>query len=134
MGHRRRRVPRERDRLERARWGRRLAPSSSFKITATNEYCLDQRREGDRSYRGTRWHEPSAGRRRPPPSRRTSSPFPGIDITGARWGLPGAEALLKLRAIVSNGDFDTYWRYHLAQEHQRVHKSRYADATIPQPA
>jgi hypothetical protein len=57
-----------------------------------------------------------------------------MDITGARWGLPGAEAVLKLRALVSNGDFDAYWRYHLAQEHRRVHKSRYADATIPQPA
>ena len=31
-----------------------------------------------------------------------------MDITGARWGLAGAEAILKLRAIRSNGDFDTY--------------------------
>jgi hypothetical protein len=57
-----------------------------------------------------------------------------MDITGARWGLPGAEAVLKLRAIVSNGDFDAYWRYHLAQEHRRVHLERYADDQIPQPA
>ena len=57
-----------------------------------------------------------------------------MDITGARWGLPGAEAVLKLRAIVSNDDFDAYWRYHLAQEHRRVHLQRYADGTIPQPA
>ena len=27
-----------------------------------------------------------------------------LDITGARWGLPGAEAILKLRAVRSNGD------------------------------
>ncbi|MGI9003408.1 MAG: ISKra4 family transposase, partial [Pseudonocardia sp.] len=32
-----------------------------------------------------------------------------MDITGARWGLPGAEAVLKLRALHSNGDFDAYW-------------------------
>jgi hypothetical protein len=32
-----------------------------------------------------------------------------MDITGARWGLDGAEAILKLRALASNGDFDTYW-------------------------
>ena len=51
-----------------------------------------------------------------------------MDITGARWGLDGAEAVLKLRAIVSNGDFEEYWRYHLAHEHQRVHRSRYATA------
>jgi hypothetical protein len=44
-----------------------------------------------------------------------------FDITGARWGLPGAEALLKLRALIDNGDFDDYWSFHLAREHQRVH-------------
>lgn len=54
-----------------------------------------------------------------------------MDITGARWGLPGAEAILKLRALISNGDFDDYWDYHLAQEHKRVHCSRYLDEQIP---
>ena len=54
-----------------------------------------------------------------------------LDITGARWGLPGAEAILKLRAIRSNGDFEEYWQYHLAREHQRVHQSRYANGAIP---
>lgn len=44
-----------------------------------------------------------------------------MDITGARWGLDTAEAILKLRALISNGDFDTYWAYHLAREHQRNH-------------
>ncbi len=43
-----------------------------------------------------------------------------MDITGACWGLPGAEAILKLRAIITNGDFDEYWVYHLAQEHQHA--------------
>jgi hypothetical protein len=50
-----------------------------------------------------------------------------LDITGARWGLPGAEAVLTLRAVVANGDFDAYWRFHLAQEHRRVHQTRYQD-------
>jgi hypothetical protein len=50
-----------------------------------------------------------------------------LDITGARWGLPGAEAVLTLRAVVTNGDFDAYWRFHLAQEHRRVHQTRYQD-------
>jgi hypothetical protein len=49
-----------------------------------------------------------------------------MDLTGARWSLDGAEAVLRLRALVSNGDFDAYWRYHLAQEQQRVHQARYA--------
>jgi hypothetical protein len=44
-----------------------------------------------------------------------------LDITGARWGLQGAEAILTLRAVIANGDFDQYWRYHLAQEHQRLY-------------
>jgi hypothetical protein len=57
-----------------------------------------------------------------------------MDITGARWGLSGAEAILKLRALRSNGDFDTYWRYHLAQERRRVHESRYLNGHIPQAA
>jgi hypothetical protein len=50
-----------------------------------------------------------------------------MDITGARWGLPGAQAILTLRALASNGDFDTYWHYHLNQEHHRVHHTRYPD-------
>jgi len=57
-----------------------------------------------------------------------------MDITGARWGLQTAEAVLKLRALNSNGDFDTYWDYHLTQEHHRVHTPRYALGAIPQPA
>jgi hypothetical protein len=57
-----------------------------------------------------------------------------MDITGARWGLPGAEAILKLRALRSNGDFDAYWRYHLAQERRRVHESRYLNGLTRQAA
>ncbi len=51
-----------------------------------------------------------------------------MDITGARWGLEGAEAILKLRALASNGDFDRYWRYHLRREHERVHNARYRES------
>jgi hypothetical protein len=56
-----------------------------------------------------------------------------MDITGARWGLDGAEAILRLRAIRSNGDFDQSWRSHRAQERRRVHESRYANGVIPRP-
>jgi hypothetical protein len=55
-----------------------------------------------------------------------------MDITGARWSLPGAEAILKLRALTSNGDFDRYWTWHLTQEQQRIHHSRYLAGVIPQ--
>jgi len=57
-----------------------------------------------------------------------------MDLTGARWGLDGAEAVLKLRALRSNGDFDEYWAYHLTQERERVHESRYANKVIPRAA
>lgn len=44
-----------------------------------------------------------------------------LDITGARWGLPGAEAVLRLRAGVSNGDLEPYWRFHTRHEHERIY-------------
>ena len=55
-----------------------------------------------------------------------------MDITGARWGLAGAEAILKLRAIIANRDFEEYWKYHLAQERHHVHQARYRNHIIPQ--
>ncbi|MGH6633376.1 MAG: ISKra4 family transposase, partial [Sphingopyxis sp.] len=57
-----------------------------------------------------------------------------FDITGARWSLDGAEAMLKLRAVRANGDWVCYWRHHLAQERKRVHESRYANRVIPAAA
>ena len=44
-----------------------------------------------------------------------------LGITGARWGLPGAEAVLKLRALRSSGDWDAYWPFHERCERQRNH-------------
>ena len=49
-----------------------------------------------------------------------------MDITGARWGVETAEAILQLRAITANGDWDHYWAFHLAREHERNHPARYA--------
>jgi hypothetical protein len=43
------------------------------------------------------------------------------DITGARWGLDGAEAILTLRAVISKGDFDEYRRFRLIRAHQRLY-------------
>jgi hypothetical protein len=53
--------------------------------------------------------------------------------TGARWSLSGAEAILRLRALRTSGDFDAYWQYHLAADHYRTHASRYADGEVPNP-
>lgn len=49
-----------------------------------------------------------------------------MDVTGARWSLAGAEAVLKLRSLVSSGDFDAYWAFHEARELERNHTSHYA--------
>ena len=54
-----------------------------------------------------------------------------MDITGARWDLICAEAVLKLRALRSSGDFDEYWTFHERLEQQRNHAERYANAEIP---
>ncbi|MGH9244041.1 MAG: ISKra4 family transposase [Acidimicrobiales bacterium] len=54
-----------------------------------------------------------------------------MDLTGARWGLKGAEAVLKLRTVRSNRDFDKYWQFHLARERERVHASRYTGNVVP---
>ncbi|QCX82721.1 hypothetical protein C9F11_45825 (plasmid) [Streptomyces sp. YIM 121038] len=44
-----------------------------------------------------------------------------LDVTGSRWGLEGAEAILKLRAVTANGHLETYWRFHIDQEDQRLY-------------
>ena len=55
-----------------------------------------------------------------------------LDITGARWSLRGAEAVLRLRALRGSGDFDEYWDFHRDQEYRRNHGSRYAAGHHPQ--
>ncbi len=52
-------------------------------------------------------------------------------VTGARWSLKGAEAVLKLRALRSSLDFDEYWGFHEAREYERNHKTLYADGIVP---
>ena len=39
-----------------------------------------------------------------------------LGITGARWGLKTAEAVLKLRSLRSSGDFEGYWKFHKEKE------------------
>lgn len=48
-----------------------------------------------------------------------------MDITGARWGLPGAEAVLKVRSLRASGDFDDYATFHERRELERNHLARY---------
>jgi hypothetical protein len=54
-----------------------------------------------------------------------------MGITGARWSLAGAEAVLRARALRSSGDFDEYWTFHQEAELRRNHLRHYVNATPP---
>lgn len=54
-----------------------------------------------------------------------------MEVTGARWSLEGAEAVLRLRSLWVSGDFEAYWRVHLEQEHTRNHTTHSADGKVP---
>lgn len=51
-----------------------------------------------------------------------------MDITGARWGLAGAEAILRLRSLHASGDLPAYWAFHRTREFERNHASHYDEA------
>jgi len=51
-------------------------------------------------------------------------------ITGARWSPDGAEVILKLRAVVVNGDLDDYMRYYKERYRADHHLARYDEDTI----
>jgi hypothetical protein len=55
-----------------------------------------------------------------------------LALTGARWSLAGAEAILRLRSLRASGDWDAYWTYHERTEHARNHASRYAHGVVPE--
>lgn len=52
-----------------------------------------------------------------------------LEQAGMRWTVEGAQAILDLRAVRLNGDWDAYWQFHRQQEHQRL----YATAAMPLP-
>jgi len=50
-----------------------------------------------------------------------------MEITGARWRLERAEAVLQIRALRSSNDFEEYWQFHKLQEFKRNHLSKFQD-------
>ena len=54
-----------------------------------------------------------------------------LEITGARWSLDGAEAILRLRSVRASGDWEAYWRHHEHQEQARNHATQYAHGQMP---
>ncbi len=51
-------------------------------------------------------------------------------ITGARWSPGGAEDILKIRAVVVNGDLDDYMRFYKQRYRGEHHLARYDEDTI----
>ncbi len=53
-----------------------------------------------------------------------------MEITGARWGLQGAEAVLKLRAVKISDDFPDYWKFYEQNQYIRNHRILYQNPTV----
>jgi hypothetical protein len=49
---------------------------------------------------------------------------------GMRWTQEGAQAILDLRAVRLNGDWDAYWCFHRQQQHQRLYGT--TTAAVPE--
>jgi hypothetical protein len=45
-----------------------------------------------------------------------------LERTGMRWHPDGAQAMLNLRATYLNGEWDSYWAYHVEQEDERLYR------------
>ena len=43
------------------------------------------------------------------------------DRSGSRWSSVGAQAVLNERAVMKNGDWDAFWKYHMETENQRLY-------------
>ena len=53
-----------------------------------------------------------------------------MEITGARWRLERAEAVLRIRALKASGDIEEYWQYHQQEELNRNHVCKYENPDI----
>ena len=77
------------------------------------------------SGQGTTWYGTISG-----PGVVLTVPQSDGTITGARWSIEGAQAILWLRAFRANGDLGAYWNRHITQQRQRNHLSRDKDGRI----
>ncbi len=44
-----------------------------------------------------------------------------MERSGMKWTHYGAQAVLNLRALKRNGDWDKYWEFHIVNEHERLY-------------
>ena len=46
-----------------------------------------------------------------------------LELAGMHWSKPGAQAVLELRAVDTNGDWEDFWRFHVREEDARLYGS-----------
>lgn len=51
-----------------------------------------------------------------------------MEQSGMRWSIAGAQAVLKQRAVVKNGDWDDFWRFYIDAERERRYPMVYQRA------
>ncbi len=44
-----------------------------------------------------------------------------MELAGMHWSKPGAQAVLELRAVETNGDWGEFWRFHVNEEQVRLY-------------
>ena len=44
-----------------------------------------------------------------------------MERSGMRWTIPGAEAMVRLRATYVSDDFEEYWQFHVKHDQERIH-------------
>jgi hypothetical protein len=44
-----------------------------------------------------------------------------MEQSGMRWTKTGAQAVLDLRAVRLNGQWEAYWQFHRHQQHRRLY-------------
>ena len=49
-----------------------------------------------------------------------------MERSGMRWSEAMAEAIVQLRAVYLSGDFDSYWRFHIEQDQQRLYPASWS--------
>jgi hypothetical protein len=52
-----------------------------------------------------------------------------MEQAGMRWTVDGAQAILDLRAVRLNNDWDAYWQFHRQQQHRRLYGAAPAAAS-----
>jgi len=56
-----------------------------------------------------------------------------MELTGMRWSIQGADAVLELRAVEINDDWQDFWRYHTTAEHERLYGEITRVSFSPEP-